>query len=254
MYKGIYFYFIICLFFSAISHAENLKIYTENGPPLNYLDKNGKMTGFAIEIVNEIQKRVYSNHKIEMVPWARAYSFVTDPMNSNVALFSMTFTEKRRNLFKWVGPIAQASWQFYARADSTIRIHDLEDAKRVSKIGTYRKDVREDFLKSSGFTNIESITIPALNLHRLLSGRIDLWITSNVAATKTAENEGIDFQKIKPIFTFKTKGLYIAFHKNTPDSLVNKWQQAYNDMKDDDTLESIFKKWNLTVPTYTIPL
>ncbi len=248
-----------CLFvlflqlFSTGLSAEELTLYTENGPPLNYKDKNGDMRGFVIEIIQEIQKRLNSNYKINMIPWVRAYKYVIDPNSSNMALFSMTFTEERRNLFKWVGPVAQASWQFYAKADSTVVINNLDDARKVKAIGTYRKDVREVFLQTRGFTNLQSTAKSAQNIHKLLHGRITLWFTSNISSIGTAITEKINFRRIKPVYTFKPKGLYIAFHKNTSNAVVERWQQAYDEMKKDGTLKSIFQKWNLMVPTYVIP-
>ena len=36
--------------------SKELKIYTEENPPIQYTDKNGKITGWAVEIVEEIKK------------------------------------------------------------------------------------------------------------------------------------------------------------------------------------------------------
>jgi polar amino acid transport system substrate-binding protein len=244
---------MICLFSSLSVNAQELVIYTENSPLLNFEDKDGKITGSSVDIVEEILKRIDSKDKIEMYPWVRAYSDVTDPEKTNIVLFSMTFTEKRRDLFKWVGPIAQNSWQLFAKADSNIEIGNLDDAKKVESIGTYKADVREEFLKAEGFTNLDSTTNNVQNLHKLLSGRISLWMSSDAGASQTTYNEDIAYDQIKPVHTIKTNGLYIAFHKNTPDAIVEKWRQAYGEIKKDGTMERILNKWNASMPTHVIP-
>ncbi len=239
------------LFISISAHAEELTIYTENAPPINYIDKDGKVTGSAAEIVQEIQRRIHSSDVISVLPWKRAYREATE--KSNVALFSTTFTEQRRNLFKWVGPVAQISWVLYARADSDVVINGLEDAKKVDSIGTYLADVREQFLKSEGFTNIQSTTDTSQNLRKLLKGRITLWFSSNLGARELTKEEGISFDQIKPVYTVKSTGLYIVFNKETPDATVGKWQQAYEEIKNDGTLKRISEKWNHPYPDYVIP-
>lgn len=246
----LFFSLIFCFLFSTNINAEELKIYTENSPSLSFKDKNGKITGSSVDLVQEIQKRINSKDTIEMYPWARAYSLICDPERTNIVLFPMTFTEKRSNLFKWVGPVAQNSWQLFAKAESPIKITNLDDAKKVKSIGTYRKDVRETFLIEKGFTNLVSTTNNVQNLHKLLSGRIVLWMTSDAGALQTSDNQHISYNRIKPVYTVRTNGLYIAFHKNTSDAIVKKWQQIYDEIKEDGTMEHILDKWDTAVPTY----
>jgi polar amino acid transport system substrate-binding protein len=75
-------------------------------------------------------------YEIRLMPWARAYKQIINKPNK--ILFSMTRTPQREYLFKWVGPIANNSFVFYARSDSKITINSLEDAKDEKyKVGTY---------------------------------------------------------------------------------------------------------------------
>jgi len=99
MYKMIYASLTFFLFFSVDVNADKLDIFTEELPNLNFKDKNGKLVGSSVDIVQEIQRRINSKDKINILPWARAYKYITDPNKTNIAVFSMTFTEKRRDLF-----------------------------------------------------------------------------------------------------------------------------------------------------------
>ncbi|MBF0226803.1 MAG: ABC transporter substrate-binding protein [Desulfobacterales bacterium] len=235
-----------------ILKAEDLIIYTEENAPLNFTNADGKVDGFATEIVKEIQKVIGSNDPILMASWKRGYREVTNETEKNIALFSTTFTEERRNLFKWVGPVGNNSWVFYATSDSNISINSLEDAKKVTSIGTYFDDVREQYLKAHGFTNLESVLKPELNLLKLLNNRINLWITSEIGAQAVCEKAGIKYEQIKPVYTFERVGLYIAFHKNTSDDIVNKWKNGYNQIKKNGTLAKIAQKWNMRIPEHRI--
>ncbi|MBF0469201.1 MAG: ABC transporter substrate-binding protein [Desulfamplus sp.] len=240
----------IMLFISSANCAD-LTIYTEDTPNSHFTDKDGQIKGYVHEVVLEMQKKMGDTTPIQMVPWARGYNLaITKP---NIALFSTTFTEERRNLFKWVGPVYESVWVMYAKAGSGVKINSLEDAKAVKSIGAYRDDVREQFLKSNGFTNLDSITDNDLNLKKLVGNRITLWISGNDEAPLIAERLGIPMDSIEPVFKMDSSGLFIAFNKDTPDDIVNAWAKAYDEVRADGTMAAIYKKWNMEIPTYQIP-
>ena len=141
----------LCLIYAQFIVAEELTILTENLPPLNYVE-DGTLVGPAVEIVQEIQRRVGSNEKVQVYPWARAYKMALE--EENIILFGMARTEEREDQFYWIGPIAGKRDILAARKDSGIRINNLEDAIKVSHIGTLRDDAKERFLKKHGFTNL----------------------------------------------------------------------------------------------------
>ncbi|MBF0301967.1 MAG: ABC transporter substrate-binding protein, partial [Desulfamplus sp.] len=189
---------------------------------------------------------------IQMVSWDQGYNLAST--KPNVVLFSTTFTEERRTLFKWVGPVAESVWVLYAKAGSGIKLKSLEAAKRLKKIGTYKDDVREQFLKEKGFTNLESVTDDSLNLKKLMDNSIDLWVSSRDRVPFVANEMGIPMESIEPVLKMVEKGLFIVFNAETPDDIVDKWAVAYDQLKSGGTMEAIYKKWNVTVPTYQIPV
>ncbi len=152
--------------------AEHLTILTENLPPLNYI-RDDKLVGPSVEIVQEIQKRVGSTARIQVMPWARAYKIALE--QENVVLFGTTQTKERENVFKWVGALSTKRDILLARKNRNIRLASLEDAKIFSRIGTLRDDTRERLLLSHGFSNLESVSNEQKNAQKLFLGRIDLW-------------------------------------------------------------------------------
>ena len=116
--------------------------------------ENGKLKGFAVDVVRGIQRSLKRTDPIYMVPRARAYHLALTRPDS--ALFSTTRLAQREALFKWVGPLYRQQWGFYARKGSRIRIHSMEEARNIGRIGTYRNDAKEQFLQSLGFRNLVS--------------------------------------------------------------------------------------------------
>ncbi|MBF0204315.1 MAG: ABC transporter substrate-binding protein [Desulfamplus sp.] len=242
---------VVMMLFTSSAISAELTIYTEDTPNSHFKDKDGQIKGYVYELVLEMQKKMGDATPIQMVPWARGYNLATT--KPNIALFSTTFTEERRNLFKWVGPVYESTWVLFAKAGSGIKVNSLEDAKALKSIGAYRDDVREQYLKGQGFTNLDSVTSDDLNLKKLVGGRLDVWISGSDEAPLVAEKLNIPMDSIEPVFKMMSTGLFIAFNKDTPDDIVKIWAKAYEDVKADGTMATIYKKWNMDVPTYQIP-
>jgi polar amino acid transport system substrate-binding protein len=233
---------IILLIVFIISNLSAYDIMTENYPPFNYANKDGKIEGLTTEIVNEIMKNTENEYPIKIMPWARAYQQIINKPNK--ILFSMTRTPEREYLFKWVGPIASNSFVFYAKSDSNIQLNSLEDAKNDNyKIGTYLNGANELYLKSKNFYNIYSVPDDLLNVKKLIKGRIDLWAAGETQGLYKAKQLNINPKKIKKVFKIKETQLYIAFSRTTPTSIIKQWQHELNKMKKDGRYKKIVDKY-----------
>jgi polar amino acid transport system substrate-binding protein len=218
--------------------AEELTILTENLPPLNYLT----LVGPAVDIVKEIQRRVESNAQIQVYPWARAYKIALE--EKNIILFGMSQTQVRQDKFNWIGPIARKIDILVAKKSSGIKINSLEDAKKVKRIGTLRDDTKEVFLKRQGFTNLAPTYDDQINAKKLVSGRIDLWVTKKPGLKTICALAGVDYNEIEEVYKIRELDVSIAVSKKTSDLIVQKWRDAFNEMLADGTIMQIRKKWN----------
>ena len=230
--------------------SAELTILTENLPPLNYVE-NGVLVGPSVEFVKEIQRRVGSQEQIQVYPWARAYKMALE--DENVILFGMTHTKVRQDKFKWVGPLATKRDILVAKKGSGIKIKDLEDAKKVKRIGTLRDDTRGRLLKRHGFTNLEPVSDEQLNAKKLALGRIDLWAYKIPGLRTVCDLAGVDYTEFEEVYHLREIDLMIAFSKKTLDSLVQKWRDAFNEMLTDGTILQIRKKWNMKLEDDPFP-
>ena len=230
--------------------SAELTILTENLPPLNYVE-NGILVGPSVEIVKEIQRRLRSQEQIQVYPWARAYKKALE--DENVILFGMTHTKVRQDKFKWVGPLATKRDILVAKKGSGIKIKDLEDAKKVKRIGTLRDDTRGRLLKRHGFTNLEPVSDEQLNAKKLALGRIDLWAYKIPGLRTVCDLAGVDYTEFEEVYHLREIDLMLAFSKKTSDSIVQKWRDAFNEMLADGTIMQIRKKWNMKLEDDPFP-
>ncbi|MGD9079344.1 MAG: transporter substrate-binding domain-containing protein [Desulfobacterales bacterium] len=240
---------IVLLTGQSILSAE-LTILTENLPPLNYVD-NGNLVGPSVEIVKEIQKRVGSQEQIQVYPWARAYKMALE--EENVILFGMTYTDVRKDKFKWVGPLATKRDILVAKKGSGIKIKNLEDAKKVESIGTLLDDTRGRLLERNGFRNLEPVSDEQLNAKKLAIGRIDLWAYKIPGLRTVCDLAGVDYTEFEEVYHLREIDLMIAFSKKTSDSIVQKWRDAFNEMLADGTIMQIRKTWNMKLEDDPFP-
>lgn len=240
--------FVLCILISAQSWAgeptHHLTILTENAGEANHVDGSGKTVGHNVDIVKELMKRTGRSFEIEVVPWARGYLMAqNDP---DTALFSTIRTPERDDLFKWVGPLHFIKYILFAKKDYPTAINNLEDARKVVAIGCVAEDIGQKILLKKGFKNLDpyfGTKANIQNMKKLLAGRIDLWFSSKKEVGVVASQLGIDPSELKETIVVAEQFAYIAFSKKTPDAIVERWQKALDDMKNDGTYEKIMTKY-----------
>ena len=66
--------------------AEELQLYTEEWPPLNFTRDN-QLTGYSVELVQALSQLTGDPVRIESVPWTRGYGLAQQ--QANTGLFSV---------------------------------------------------------------------------------------------------------------------------------------------------------------------
>jgi ABC-type amino acid transport substrate-binding protein len=172
---------------------------------------------------------------------------------ANPGLFGMTYTKVREDKFKWVGPLATKRDILVAQKGSGIKVKDLEDAKKVKRIGTLRDDTRGRLLERHGFNNLEPVSDEQLNAKKLALGRIDLWAYKIPGLRTVCDLAGVDYTQFEEVYHLREIDLMIAFSKKTSDPIVQKWRDAFNEMLADGAIMKIRKKWNLKLEDDPFP-
>jgi polar amino acid transport system substrate-binding protein len=217
-----------------------LTLLTEEYAPLNFT-KDGKVTGQVTEVVEELLKRSGTGATIRSVPWEEGYRAVLE--RPDTALFSTAMTRERKGLLQWVGPVTALDSNFYARKGSGITIRTLDDAKKAGRIVTVVDYYTEEFLRKEGFTNLRSQPSDHAALQKLLRGEAELYIGTNIAMPALLEKVGAAADAVEKVFTVSSDLAYIAFSRETPHSLVARWQKELDGMKRDGSFDRIYARW-----------
>ena len=215
-------------------------LLTENFPPFNMAvdDKNfardDSIDGISADIVREMFKRAGIGYTLTLrFPWDRLYRLTLE--KPNYGLFSTTYTEERKPLFKWVGPIAKTGWVLLAAPGSDIKVSSLKDAAKY-RIGAYKNDAVSQSLESQGLAPINALRDQE-NVKKLVRGQIDLWATTDPVGRYLAKQE--DVTGLNTVLRFKDAELYLALNKDPPDEVVQRLQKALDSMRDEGFIEEV---------------
>ncbi len=217
-----------------------LRLLSEEFPPVNF-SQDGQPKGLAVEVVQEIQRRLGKKQRIEFMPWARAFREVKGP--GAVALFSMARTPEREKQFKWVGPIVTFYSSIYAPAKNGMRLRSMEDAKQAPAVLVVRDWFTAEELKTLGFENLLPVTDPVTAIKMLLAKRAPFYATERLSMPQIMAKAGVSEDALEIVYSYASSEGYIAFSLDTPDAEIKAWSDKLQEMKRDGSFVTIYKRW-----------
>ena len=244
---------IFVMVFSVQGHAQQIKIVTLDFPPYSYIE-NGKLTGMATEVLMAILNDVGMTSEIRQYPWKRACCIADT--EKNVLIYTIARTPQRERNFHFIGEVAPRNNYFFKLAErKDVQVDSLEDLKKY-KIGVVRGYATDKTLTDLGLEPSLHRTTSDINILRMLfSGRVDLCSVDemvakhqirlfNQAAQKTGR-ELLDFSRLEKVYEHPGmgRGRYLAFGINTSHELVRKFQDSFQRMVQEGTLEVIRAKY-----------
>ncbi len=222
----------------------NFKIMTEDWVPYQFYEGN-ELRGISVDLMVEMLERVGSSQDrsdIILLPWARGYQSLDE--EENTVLFSMTRIPERENQFRWVGPVFHNTTYLIALKKKNIKISSAEELQNYW-FGTIIDDASEIFLLRLGVNadNFERNSNSHSNLRMLYAGRIDFIVSGWEAFMSDAKLIGLDPDEFEIVYTVDSSDVSIAFHRNTPDWIIQKFQQALDSIKNEGLYDLILKKY-----------
>ncbi|AVZ17509.1 ABC transporter substrate-binding protein [Pseudomonas aeruginosa] len=229
---------------AGVDENYSVVLLTENYPPYN-MAINGKnfaqednIDGIAVDIVREMFKRAGVKYSLTLrFPWDRIYKLALEKPDYGV--FVTARLPEREQSFKWVGPIGVDDWVMLARADSSIALSNLDEARKY-KVGAYKGDATAEYLVQQKLEPITALRDQE-NARKLEKGQIDLWATGDPAGRYLAKQEGVE--GLKTVLRFNQSELYLALNRDVPDEIVQKLQGALDQMRAEGYVDEILNSY-----------
>lgn len=241
----------------ATAQARTLTVGTQcTNPPFNYRESSGAITGFDLDVANEVGKRIGAEIKATCL---RFESLIPALLNNqfDLILASLAITDVRKKAIDFSIPYRSATGRFVGL--KTIGINPFRDGKpdptalKGKVIGVQRASTHDNFLQAM---------YPGLDLNRydstesmlldLKAGRIDLLMTSPIKMKSDFLNkpEGKDYAFIGDEVISRQylgEGIAIGMRKGNTE-LQGEINKALQSMFDDGTFKAInLKTWDFSV-------
>lgn len=232
--------------FSVSTGATELRLFTEEFPPYNFLEQES-VVGINADLLSQACQLANISCTFELSHWNRAMNSARS--KPNMGVFSASRTEKRENDFLWVGPIVFGNSCFYRlKSREDIAINDVSAITNYT-VGIARNDVYEAVLLNMGFQkgkNYITYSSKHQDTRMFKEGKLDLLIGSSMTLASQLNNVGLKPEDVVPVSELNDDSLvgnYLALNKESDADVVIKLQSAIDALKANGELEKIITKY-----------
>ena len=206
-------------------------------PPFNFVDSNGELTGFDVEVGKEIGKRLSVTGKPVATAWDGIIAgLLADKYD--LIIGSMAITAARLKSIDFSEPYYRSGAQLFSKKGASYSNISEFDGKKIGvTLGTtYEKWLRKNAPK----VDVKTYKgVPDMMLE-VMNGRIDGFLTDKIVGLIAIKNKKMPIQLVGDVVYPELIG--IAIQKGNP-ALVKAINGALMNMKKDGTYKSISMKW-----------
>jgi len=228
---------------SYVGDPSSLVVTTEPAfPPFVYLSSDGQLTGFDIDLMNEIVRRLGLEVEYAYIPFD-GLAATLEAETADAAINAMTITHERDESIDFSRPYFKSGLAIAVQADET-RINTLRDltGKKIAvKLGTTGAEMAAQ-VANTQLVTFDSAEKAMIDLDK---GNIDAVIQDEPAILGMMERMGL--QNVQLLPTLLTEEYYgIGLPPGSPNQpFIN---DALNAMIADGTYEEIYRKWFRRAP------
>ncbi|MDO4589154.1 MAG: basic amino acid ABC transporter substrate-binding protein [Fusobacterium sp.] len=204
-------------------------------PPFEYLDK-GEVTGFDIELVNELGKVMDADVKVIDMSFDGLLPAL-QMKKVDLVIAGMTATEERQKTVSFTQPYYTASQVIIVKeGDDSIKSFDDLKGKKVAVMLGFTGDTIVSEIEG---VNIERFNAAYAGVMALQANKVDaVVLDSEPAKNYVEQNKGLTLAKADA----EQEEYAIALRKNDKE-LLEKVEKALNEIKANGTYDALIKKY-----------
>ena len=241
---------LTCCFVGCKDSGSDLETIKDNGKlvvgmtvyePMNYKDANGNWTGFDTEFAQAIGKKLGVDVEFVEIDWDNKWATLNSK-KIDVIWNGMTLTEEAKTNADCTNPYVINAQVVVMKADKVGNYQDVESMKALNfavESGSAGKDIAEEKKFNHQEYAAQSDAMAAVE-----SGKADGCII-DITMAKAMTGEGTSFADLGIGISLTEEEYAIACRKGS--DLTAKINELMAEMKKDGSLETLAKKYNLTL-------
>lgn len=252
--KSVVCFFIPFLFFSLPTTAKtNLSVGWELWYPYQYHNQSNKLVGLDIDIFNAIATKAQYQVQYTEVPWKRHLKYIKEG-KMDIAMGASLAPERESYAF-YTEPYRQEQVKLFIKKtkEKSFTLQDISELIDTQyRIGIegeywYGKEF-EELKKISEFNSklVEGIDLEH-NALELMKGRLDGLLVDPITMKTFIEKYQLEGEFVDTDISVYVGNIYIILSKKSmsKDDLM-RFNRAIITLKNDGTIDNLYREWNLT--------
>ncbi len=209
-------------------------------PPFEFVDENGNLTGFEVELMPLIGEHVGVEMVVENIAWDTIFAGLANGQYDGVAS-GVTVTEERKQTMDFSMPIASQGQVVVVLQDSPIQSADDLNGKKVGvQIGT-----TGDFALDNYDVDRRQYDDIGLAIQDMINGNLDACVCDSIIASDfVLANESYKGMLRVAGEPFTDEEIAIAVKKGNTE-LLDLINQGLEAMMADGSFDELKAKWNI---------
>lgn len=209
-------------------------------PPFEFVDENGNLTGFEVELMPLIGEHVGVEMVVENIAWDTIFAGLANGQYDGVAS-GVTVTEERKQTMDFSMPIASQGQVVVVLQDSPIQSSDDLNGKKVGvQIGT-----TGDFALDNYDVDRRQYDDIGLAIQDMINGNLDACVCDSIIASDfVLANESYKGMLRVAGEPFTDEEIAIAVKKGNTE-LLDLINQGLEAMMADGSFDELKAKWNI---------
>ena len=142
----------------------------------------------------------------------------------------LTRSPDREDKLTWVGKLATDKYCFISLKKSAM-FNSIDEAKKAKSICAAKAGVTEKMLVDKGFTNVDAASDTTGCARKLMAGKVDALISSEMTGKYLAEQLGGKAEDIHCGADLGQREYWIAASKNIPSDQLDKLKASFSELE-----------------------
>lgn len=206
-------------------------------PPFTFHDESGKLTGFDVEVAEEVAKRMGVKPVFKETQWDSLFAGL-DAKRFDMLANQVGIREDRQEKFDFSDPYSTSSAALVVREDKEkpASFEDVKGLKAAQSLTSNYSDIAKE--NGAEIVGVEGFS-QAVEL--LNADRVDFTINDNLSVQNYVQTK--KDANIKVVDTAEEASQSGFVFRKGNDELVKEVNKALDEMKKDGTYDKIVEKW-----------